>query len=210
MEQQSITTTRTARYFTMGELNEHTKEVWIVLHGFAQLASHFILKFESLQDTEKFIVAPEALNRFYTKGYTGNVGATWLTKEARLDDIKDNNRYLDNLIAELRINRAKTKILVLGFSQGVATLTRWLSVSKFIPDCIVLFAGEIAYELQKKPLPNYFYQTKSYMIYGTQDPLLPSFAPDSLSELFADSGTKILTFEGKHEINVEILKQVEF
>lgn len=209
MKEQSIITTRTARYFTLGKLNESTKEVWIVLHGFAQLASNFIQKFEPFFNEDKFIVAPEALNRFYTKGHSGNVGATWLTKEARLDDIKDNNQYLDNLIAEFKIDRTRTKIVTLGFSQGVATLTRWLSVSEFKPDYLVLFAGEIAYELQTKPLPKYFATVKSYLVYGTKDPLLPSFAPDFLNEFLAETDFETITFEGGHEINIEALRKIK-
>ena len=41
-----IQVTKTARYFTLGELNEKTLEVWFVLHGYAQLASDFIKDFD--------------------------------------------------------------------------------------------------------------------------------------------------------------------
>ena len=208
MKQHELNTQRTARYFTLGSLNENTKEVWIVLHGFAQLAATFLQHFEPFASNDKFIVAPEALNRFYTKGYSGNVGATWMTKEAREHDIQDNHHYLNTLVKQLNINRTTTKVIVLGFSQGVATLTRWLHLSNFAPDCLVMYAGEMAYELKTKPLPAFLHHTKCYFIYGTKDPLLPAFAPNTLHDVFGEINLHLIEFDGAHEINCQALQQI--
>ena len=32
-------------------------------------------------------MAPEGLSRFYLEGFSGKVGATWMTREDRLNDI---------------------------------------------------------------------------------------------------------------------------
>lgn len=208
MNEHAITVQRTARYFTLGTLHKNTQEVWIVLHGFAQLAAGFLKYFEPFWSEEKYIVAPEALNRFYTKGYSGRVAATWMTKEAREHDIQDYIFYLDKLVEELNIDRSKTKIITLGFSQGVATLTRWLHHSKFSPDALVLYAGEIALELRTKPLPSFLHRQPCFFIYGSKDPLLPAFAPDTLKSIFEGIDLNILQFDGVHEINCEVLQQV--
>ena len=42
MQKHEIEITKTARYFTLGELNENTKTVWFVLHGYAQTAEDFL------------------------------------------------------------------------------------------------------------------------------------------------------------------------
>ena len=65
MEKHHLKVSRTARYFTLGELNEQTKNVWFVCHGYGQLAEYFIRNFEAINDGENLIVAPEALSRFY-------------------------------------------------------------------------------------------------------------------------------------------------
>jgi predicted esterase len=208
MIENTLLTQRTARYFTLGNYNENTKEVWIVLHGFAQLASEFLESFKAFHSNEKCIVAPEALNRFYTKGYSGKVAATWMTKEARELDIQDNIQYLDNLIASLNINREKSKVITLAFSQGVATLTRWLNRSNFKPDALVMYAGEMAHELKTKPLPQFLHHTKCYFIYGTKDPLLPAFAPDTLKNVFSEIQLSIIEFEGEHEIDIKALEKI--
>ena len=81
MEEHNIKIEKTARYYSLGDFNEKTEAVWIVCHGYAQLASDFIKDFEPLANETTVIIAPEALSRFYTKGFFGKVGATWMTKE---------------------------------------------------------------------------------------------------------------------------------
>lgn len=121
MPEHHVKVSRTARYFTIGECSEKTRNVWIVCHGYGQLASYFIRNFESLTTQgDTLIVAPEALSRFYLAGTGGRVGATWMTREDRLHEITDYLDYLDTLL--LTISQplpADVKVFVLGFSQGV-------------------------------------------------------------------------------------------
>src|SRR4051812_41666388 len=57
---------RTARYHVLGEDSPRGGELWIVLHGIGQLAGDFVEYFATLNDGKRVIVAPEALNRYYT------------------------------------------------------------------------------------------------------------------------------------------------
>ena len=50
MQEHHLSVTRTARYFTLGSLDNNTQQVWFVLHGYGQLAQFFIRKFEILND----------------------------------------------------------------------------------------------------------------------------------------------------------------
>jgi hypothetical protein len=99
MIEHHIKVQRTARYYMSCELTEATKEVWIVLHGFAHLAESFLQKFEFAFSDTRVFVSPEALNRFYVQGRYGKVGATWMTKEDRLNEIADYINYLNELYA---------------------------------------------------------------------------------------------------------------
>jgi len=96
-KEKHITVSRTARYFTLGELSQSTKDIWIVLHGHRQLAGDFINIFNELAVEGSFIIAPEGLMRLYIKGDYGDVGASWMTKEDRESDINDYVKYLDKL-----------------------------------------------------------------------------------------------------------------
>src|SRR4051812_37021459 len=95
---------RTARYYTIGDTTRASTELWFVLHGFSQLAGNFVQYFADLATTgSRLVVAPEGLNRFYVNQDTSvpakdrPVGATWMTREDRLNEIRDYVRYFDRL-----------------------------------------------------------------------------------------------------------------
>ena len=64
VEEHRITVPRTARYYTLGEAVT-ASELWLVLHGYGQLARFFLRPFEGME-RGRLIAAPEALSRFYT------------------------------------------------------------------------------------------------------------------------------------------------
>jgi predicted esterase len=139
---------RTARYFTIGEPQASLRELWFVCHGYGQLAGRFIRHFESIDAPHRMIVAPEALSRFYVEvpGKThadAHVGASWMTREDRLSDIEDYVEYLDALHAHitLSLEGASPTFTAFGFSQGVATVGRWLERTTVRVDRALLWGG---------------------------------------------------------------------
>ena len=70
MRKHSIKIEKTAYYYSIGELNNETNEIWIACHGYGQLAKYFIKKFECLEKLNRFIIAPEGFNKFYINGYS--------------------------------------------------------------------------------------------------------------------------------------------
>ena len=155
MDEHHIVVGRTARYYTRGPLDESVSQVWIVCHGFAQLAGRFMRHFAALDDGTRLIVAPEALNRFYVEqkpgphGPDSKVGATWMTREDRLTEIEDYVAYLDTLSDEIFriVPREKVSLTVLGFSQGVATVVRWAVHGHTRPDHLILWAERLPPEI---------------------------------------------------------------
>jgi len=125
MQEHTFNTPRTARYFTIGSL-EKAGEMWIVCHGYGQLASRFLERFRPIADDQRCVVAPEGLSRFYLSESAAErrVGASWMTKEDRLHEIDDYVRYLDAL--HDHVATGKDKVIALGFSQGSATACRWV------------------------------------------------------------------------------------
>ena len=102
MKEHLITTDYTARYYTLGEINEDPQqEVWVVLHGYGQLAQYFVRKFEPLLQDDVCVVAPEGLSLFYLRGTEGRVGATWMTSEFREHAISNYLVYLQKLYLSL-------------------------------------------------------------------------------------------------------------
>ena len=142
-----VTVQRTARYYTLGDASVPVGDVWIVCHGFAQLARAFVEEFRAIARPGRLIVAPEALNRFYLDreggraGPSARVGATWMTREDRLAEIDDYVRYLDDLVHQV-VGRRKNDVRVtaLGFSQAAATVGRWLVHGGSTLDRVILAA----------------------------------------------------------------------
>jgi len=205
MNQGKLYTQKTARYFTLGALTATTTEVWIVVHGYAQLASDFLESFRDLEAPSRFIVAPEGLNRFYAKGFGGKPAATWMTSEAREDEIADYLLYLDTLYERLDLPASARKIFLLGFSQGVATATRWLHHTRYRIDELIVCSGEIARELQDPLSPKLQSLPVTY-ITGTNDRLISPEKHEAVFALMEKLNARIFRFEGGHEINADSLK----
>ena len=144
MTEHQLTVTRTARYFQAGEIGPHTRHLWLVCHGYGQLAGYFVRHFaaRTAADPGTVVVAPEGLSRFYLQGTEGRVGASWMTRDDRLAEIDDHCAYLSQLLGSLRSQAGSNlTITVLGFSQGTATVGRWLVRSGVRPARLVLWAG---------------------------------------------------------------------
>ena len=88
-----------------------------------------------LSQEELCIAAPEGLSRFYIRGTDGRVGASWMTRDERLSDIEDHISYLNHWWSSLGVP-SDAEIVVLGFSQGVATAARWLADGSLSMTCI--------------------------------------------------------------------------
>ncbi|MHC2990275.1 phospholipase/carboxylesterase, partial [Pontibacter sp. HJ8] len=142
MQENKLIVPRTARYYTLGTPSAHTRQLWIVCHGYGQLARYFLRHFAVLDDGATMVVAPEGLSRFYLDGFSGRVGATWMTKEDRLSEIDDQATYLNLLLQELLSQiPADVRVTVLGFSQGGATVSRWLASGNVPVHRLILWAA---------------------------------------------------------------------
>jgi predicted esterase len=211
----SITVRRTARYETLGRFDAPIRELWFVLHGYGQLASTFIETLAGLDDGTRLIVAPEALNRFYLAGVDGTpaadrpVGATWMTREDRENEIDDYVAYLDAVAATvrnaLRAQRATPRVIVLGFSQGAATAARWVARRSVRAAHLVLWGGFLPPELTW-PTPND--TTPSlHIVIGSRDRFVTSerLAEEEARLHEARVAHRLVRYEGGHGIDGKAL-----
>ncbi len=200
-----IQTYKTAKFCMLGE-PENCETVWFVLHGYGQLADYFIRKFEVLDNGKNLIVAPEGLSRFYVKGYSGRVGASWMTKEERLQEIEDYVNYLDTLYQYLNISGKK--VIVLGFSQGAATASRWVAASKYLQNPVLVLYGSVF--PPDFPFWQQTFKNAPILVYGSEDEFLSEkdicSHTDFLSQNHIDY--RIIRYEGKHDIYPEVLLKI--
>jgi predicted esterase len=115
------------------------------------MAHDFVSHFASIASPARVIVAPEALSRFYVEGLRGGshagsaVGASWMTREDRASEIADQIVYLDAVHDTIfaLAERTAARLTVLGFSQGTATVCRWLAHSRARADRLICWGGAI-------------------------------------------------------------------
>lgn len=209
VEEGHITVQRTARYYTLGSATD-AREVWVVLHGYGQLARYFLRHFEGLEEG-RLIAAPEALSRYYSDTGHTRVGATWMTREDREAEITDQAVYLNALAARLMGScRPGTQLNVLGFSQGVATACRWTLCAAMPIHQIVLWGGTMALEPASRDLARSWQGVEVLLVHGAQDMLVgeAELQRSQMRLREAGIGYKTLHFPGGHTLDKHTLKQI--
>ena len=208
-----LTVQRTARYYTIGELTDQTTHIWFCLHGFGQLASFFSQKFTGLDDGKTLIVVPEGLSRLYLNGEYKRIGASWMTREDKQHEINDFLGYL-NALYDLVLNGRNANelhISLLGFSQGAATVCRWLNAGHIRADRLILWAGFFSNGISDVIDPARLATVETHYVYGTQDEYFELIGDVDAckARLLTDvPNLKITAFDGGHRVEPNILRQL--
>ena len=212
-----LTVPRTARYYTLGEAGPAARDLWVACHGYGQMAVDFIGRLGALEAPGRVVAAPEALSRFYLERAHGGshaaspVGASWMTREDRAAEISDQVAYLDAL-AEMLIARARSpsvQVTALGFSQGVATVCRWLAHSRVRVNRLICWGGSIPEDVLKGDLGS-IRHARLALVAGSRDEF--ATAERVADALAAVRGAGLhpthVTFDGGHRLDDATLKQL--
>lgn len=203
------TVQRTAHYYTIGTPSKTVNYFWLVTHGYGQLASQIIHKFDGFDSAKHLIVAPEALNKFYWK--RPQVGATWMTSAHRLDEIEDYTSYLKGIYDEFisQLNK-DVKIILFGFSQGCQTQFRWILKAQPNFHHFIIWAGLMPDDIDFKPFQNYFKNKQLHWVYGDKDEFLNATLLDWQTNHAKEQGIdfQTTTFHGKHRIDRTVLHEL--
>lgn len=187
------------------------EQLWIVCHGYGQLAEYFLKWFNPIFSEKILIIAPEGLHRFYTNGFSGRVGASWMTKEDRLNDIEDYVGYLNELISTINPSLSSSCFIhVLGFSQGVATAIRWICKSDLEVNSLSLFSGRIPEDIDYQFYAKKINDLNPKILFGNKDEFYSSKAINNELELIKANGLdfKFIKFNGGHKIEKSIINHL--
>ncbi len=217
-DEHRISVNRTARFFTLGEIGPQITDVWFACHGYGQLAADFTNEFECIKAPNRLIVVPEALSRFYVASGPGfhaadaKIGATWMTREDRENEIVDYVNYLDCLYDEIfsRIDRKKVRFTVLGFSQGGATANRWVTRGRVRADRVLMWGSLLASDADLNEAAAYFKNVPLTIVYGTRDQFADSTMIANYEAIMKKNNIayKLITFDGGHRMDRETLKRL--
>lgn len=208
MQKMKLQVTKTARIHQVGTIGKHIKKVWIVLHGYGMLTEYFIKKFETLDDGETLVLAPEGLSRFYLSGTYGRVGSSWMTKDEREDDIADNMQYLDQLYETIHSQVAEgTELTVLGFSQGSPTACRWLMHRRPGNSRLKVWASDIPSDVLIPENKEYLNALDIQLFVGDNDKYIDEERVEKFTALIDAQEVKytLTRYEGEHKIYPEVL-----
>jgi len=207
-----IVVRRTARYYTLGSVENEPSEVWFVLHGHMYLARQFIRYFRALEDPNMLIVAPEGLSRSYVNHEERRVGASWMTKEDRLNEISDYVSYLDELYRHLfaALNRSSTKVHVLGFSQGAATACRWVVMGESKIDRLTIWAGLVPPDLDLETGGDSLRDAKLTVVLGDKDEWVDATEATEQKARLTELGIlhEFIRFDGGHVLEDDVLRRL--
>ena len=203
---------RTARFVTMGAPGERIREVWFVCHGYGELASTFIRGLARLDAENRLIVAPEALGRFYLDPQHDKVGASWMTREDRLNEIRDYLDYLDAVHGEIFswIARDSVRVIVLGFSQGTATAARWACRGTVRAARLILWGESLPPELEDEDSLQRLRSLRFTLVAGNRDHFFTHQHRGELRERLKrlDVPFEELTFDGGHRLDDATLADI--
>ena len=199
---------RTARSFVVGG-STHLDEVWFALHGYAELANEFLSPFAPLANARRRIVAPEGLSRFYRRSTHGDVGASWMTKVARTDEITDHVRQLDVVHHDALHEHQAARVKVLGFSQGAATACRWIAKSEIEVETLVLWGGGIPPDLTREEYAR-LAKPELVVVIGRSDRYLDEKVVEREMNRMREVKLKprLVRFDGGHELDEQTLADV--
>lgn len=205
VQKQTIKVPKTSRFYTSGSINSEVNELVYVLHGYGMQAASFLEKFEAINAAGRLIVAPEGMSRFYRKGFSGDVVASWMTSDDRETEIEDYISYLNLLHKRLlsEIGHGVTpKITVLGFSQGASTASRWINNRNIAADRFVIWCGEMAPDVTLS-----FPEIPVVYISASDDVFISSEKSDLHAKEMEKAGVNLVrySFQGGHDIDKQAL-----
>jgi predicted esterase len=200
-----------AHYYRSHIVNRMEEEIWFVLHGYGQLGSLFLEKFKPYFNDKRLFIAPEANNHAYLEGFSGKVGANWMTRHERLTAIENNNNFLNSILQTylLKFNE-RPKIKVFGFSQGAATATRWVDQLSVPIETLVLWGGGFAEDLKEGTRGTNLQNSKVFVVVGDNDPFVTESSMHVQKEIMDSLGLKAerINFKGGHELEFSVLKRI--
>jgi len=121
-------------------------------HGYGETADKSLEELRKIPGAAQWVLcAVQGLHPFYNR--TGDVIASWMTRQDRELAIADNIRYAASVVAEMqRTLPVSGRLAFLGFSQGAAMAYRAAAGSGHACHGVVVLGGDVPPELETRDL----------------------------------------------------------
>jgi predicted esterase len=199
MIERTISATTHGRYIT--NERDAASPLLMGFHGYAESAEMEFKRLQSIEGSEEwFIVAVQGLHRFYNRR-ANEVVASWMTRQDRELAISDNAAYASAVLSAVtRDGAANSKLVLSGFSQGVAMAYRCAVLSDRSVRGVIALAGDIPPELD----PTALRRIPSVLLgRGDQDEWYTAEMLEKDTRRLSEAGVEfqVVPFVGGHEWN---------
>jgi len=193
MQPHPFSTTRTARFYSLGEPGPDIRHIWFCLHSHNESVADFAIQLRPLDTPERLLVMPEALARYNQPAAAPTAApstvAAWFATDAIQFDLHDVAHYLDALAEQiLAACPPNTPVTILGHGHGAAAACRWLATSRIAYDRLVLYAAVFPPEINRQATLADLPKRPVTVIATTADVFTPEAAGEGLVQDLQDAG----------------------
>ena len=208
MIERSISTGTHGRYLVVPPASAGPAPIVMGFHGYAEGAEAQLERLRAIPGTERWLlVSVQGLNRFYQRR-TNEVVAGWMTRQHRELAIADNLAYVAGVMDAVdREWPGAPRIVLAGFSQGVAMMFRAAAAAAKPVDGVVAVGGDVPPELERAALARV---RVALVCRGMRDEWYTSATFDNDVRRLRDAGTDVrpLLFEAGHEWSDDVVRAI--
>ncbi len=183
----------------------------IVLHGWGQVADHFIKVFEPLTEKGILVAAPQAAHQFYTQMEDRRVGFSWLTRYQRDQSVSDFVAYMEQFYKMLqeKFEVDSQRVFILGFSQGVSMAYRTWAHSSLPLQGLIACGGDLPPDIQERL--DSLRPIQVLLVHGRRDENVSPEEATQAREQLGAAGLRpeVFDFEGGHVVPSSVLGVIE-
>jgi predicted esterase len=154
-EERQIATLIHGRYLLDRPVQPEGKPLLVGFHGYGENADLHLEQLRRIPGASQWVLcAVQALHPFYNR--TGDVIASWMTRQDREQAILDNIRYVASVVDEIKKDLPVSESLVyLGFSQGAAMAYRAAASCGHLCRGVIVLGGDVPPELEARELESF-------------------------------------------------------
>jgi Predicted esterase len=135
-----------------------------------------------------------------------------MTKLDKEKDIEDNISFIQTLYSKIvdEIGHTNFKLNTLGFSQGGATLTRWIMSNSITIDSLILWGSDIPKDCLTEEKKSRWSSIDVKLVIGNQDEYINEENKQKVIDLISSYGLKyeLVEYEGSHKIIEKELEKI--
>ena len=199
MIERAIAAATHGRYLIEPPAESGPAPILVGFHGYGEGAETQLERMRRIPGAERWLlVSIQGLHRFYQRR-ANEVVASWMTRQHRELAIGDNLAYVEGVLDAVdREYPGATRLVMAGFSQGVAMTFRAATASSRRVDGVVAVGGDVPPELEAAAIGRV---GRALVCHGARDEWYPQAIFERDVRRLEEAGVAVtaVAFDGGHE-----------